>query len=78
MLIQVIPRLNTQKSTPTLLDICDILGAVLPSLSSDTDITSSRQILAAVCDLVTASWDWVQATTDKGGEQRVSIYISLF
>ena len=45
---------------------------IFPLIVRDCGITSSRTLLRSLCALVETLWDWVEGTTDAGGEQRVS------
>lgn len=70
----MLPRLPNTKSTPTLLTLQDAAISVLANLAPYLFISASREILDQVCRLVESAWAWVQTTTDKGGEQRVSFH----
>ncbi|KAK8849558.1 hypothetical protein IAR55_004893 [Kwoniella newhampshirensis] len=65
-----IPRLPNARSTPTLLSVSEAISLALDSLSSSTKADSSRGLIQQACELIDVIWEWVQPTSDAGGEQR--------
>ncbi|WWD20183.1 hypothetical protein CI109_104659 [Kwoniella shandongensis] len=73
-----IPRLPNARSTPTLLSVAETISSALPILSHHATLVSSWSVLLAICDLVEVIWEWVQTTSDAGGEQRSILSNLLF
>jgi hypothetical protein len=67
-----IPRLPNTKSTSTLLPLSSALTPALTSLTTYSTPSSSRNLLYKLCELIRVIIDWVQTTSDRGGEQKVS------
>lgn len=76
MLILALPRLKTQRSTPTLLALQDsltpLIEAVPATAPAELAVPISRSLLSRTAKIVTAGWNWSKTTTDAGGEQKVS------
>ncbi|WWC92924.1 uncharacterized protein L201_007887 [Kwoniella dendrophila CBS 6074] len=73
-----IPKLPNSKSTPTLLSLNEAISSSLPILSHHTTSYSSRNLSKSLCELVDTIWNWVQTTSDKGGEQRALLSNLIF
>ncbi|GMK59479.1 hypothetical protein CspeluHIS016_0800850 [Cutaneotrichosporon spelunceum] len=73
MYAAAVPRLQTKRSTPTLLSMQDVLiplfKAVPTSAPPEIAVDLSRSILTRTAKLVEAAWEWQATTEDKGGEQ---------
>ena len=65
--------MQTARSTPTLLALSDSLKEVFGWVATRADAKTARQLLMGMSRAVNVMWDWVQTTSDKGGEQRVRI-----
>ncbi|KAL1408224.1 hypothetical protein Q8F55_005030 [Vanrija albida] len=72
-----LPRLKTQRSTPTLLAFQDtltpLIQAVPVSAPGDLAVPISRSLLLRTAKIVTAAWAWAQTTADSGGEQKAML-----
>lgn len=60
------------KSTPTLLTLADTLESALIHLGSLISNSGDDSIARAALEMIEKAWEWVQRSTDAGGEQRVS------
>ncbi|BEI94966.1 uncharacterized protein CcaverHIS019_0705470 [Cutaneotrichosporon cavernicola] len=73
MFAVAVPRLQTKRSTPTLLAMQDVLiplfKAVPTSAPPEIAVDLSRSILSRTAKLVEAAWGWQAKTEDAGGEQ---------
>lgn len=69
-----IPRLKTQRSTPTLLSLQDalvpLLKAIPTSAPPELAVEMSRSLIKQVSHLAQVAWTWSQGTADTGGEQK--------
>ncbi|TXT13339.1 hypothetical protein VHUM_00706 [Vanrija humicola] len=77
MYATVLPRLKTQRSTPTLLALQDsltpLIEAVPATAPGELAVSISRSLLSRVAKIVTAGWNWSKTTTDAGGEQKAML-----
>ncbi|WOO77594.1 uncharacterized protein LOC62_01G001167 [Vanrija pseudolonga] len=77
MYATALPRLRTQRSTPTLLALQDsltpLIQAVPATAPAELAVPISRSLLSRTAKIVTAGWNWSKTTTDAGGEQKAML-----
>lgn len=80
-LTEAIPRLQNQRSTPTLLALQDTLVPLFKAIPNtapqEMAMDMSRSLLKHVSNLVDAAWKWSQTTSDYNGEPKVSCAASV-
>nr|ODN95588.1 hypothetical protein L204_04129 [Cryptococcus depauperatus CBS 7855] len=77
-LSKAISRLPNARSTPTLLSLCEVLSSSLISLGPEAHQYPTWTCLSALNQFVLKAWEWVQGTSDKGGEQSSLLSNLLF
>ncbi|ORX37852.1 hypothetical protein BD324DRAFT_650395 [Kockovaella imperatae] len=77
-LTKVIPRLRTERSTPTLLSLSDPLIDAFTVIATLTDSISAVELLSRLNEVIASTWEWVHKTSDQGGEQRAILTNVLF
>lgn len=69
-----VPRLKTQRSTPTLLSLQDSVMPLLKVIPATAPpklaVELSRSLITKISHIAEVAWAWSQGTEDTGGEQK--------